>query len=301
MGVAKLGAVPPDAVLVQTPNIVIPQTRDELTSSMNALGGGIMLAGWATAATVYAWTEKGKPGPKGDLANSREIYSIIDFAALGIRGLTTQDTVRAYRSRWDDAIDRYGAKPVARGDVVTLPSQDFRPAATDGGEMAHVGQNSGESEWFTPAEYIAAARAVMGGIDLDPASTEIANTVIGAETFYTAADDGLSRQWRGRVWMNPPYSQPLVYQFCDKLCEEVAHENVSEACVLVNNATETVMFQRMAEIAAAICFPSGRVKFWHPDRVSAPLQGQAVLYFGPKAREFCTEFTAFGFTVAVIG
>ena len=43
-------------------------------------------------------------------------------------------------------------------------------------------------------------------------------------------------------------------QFCGKLCEEVANGNVSEALVLVNNATETVWFQRMPEVAKAICW-----------------------------------------------
>ena len=166
---------------------------------------------------------------------------------------------------------------------------------------AHVGQNSGENEWYTPEPYIRAAELVMGGIDLDPASTEVANAVVGAATFYTAEQDGLQFGWRGRVWMNPPYARPFVDQFCGKLGEEVANGNVEQAIVLVNNATETVWFQRMPEVAKAICFPSGRVKFWHPERESAPLQGQAVLYFGEHVREFCAEFAEFGFTVAIVG
>src|SRR5262245_61446141 len=75
------------------------------------------------------------------------------------------------------------------------------------GSMAHVGQNSGEHEWYTPREYIDAARAVLGDIDLDPASSPEANTIVQAARFHTRDDDGRTQPWSGRVWMNPPYSQ----------------------------------------------------------------------------------------------
>ena len=40
---------------------------------------------------------------------------------------------------------------------------------------------------------------------------------VPADRFFTMADDGLSREWTGRVWMNPPYSKatPWVDRFIE--------------------------------------------------------------------------------------
>src|SRR5690606_446129 len=69
---------------------------------------------------------------------------------------------------------------------------------------AHVSNNSGENEWYTPPCYIESARVVMGEIDLDPASSQAANKIIKAKKFFDEQADGLSKSWGGNIWMNPP-------------------------------------------------------------------------------------------------
>jgi len=164
----------------------------------------------------------------------------------------------------------------------------------------HVSFNSGNNEWYTPSEYIEAARAVMGAIDLDPASSTIANSIVKAERYYTIEDDGCSLEWYGRVWLNPPYATDLVTAFANKLVAELAAGNVTEAIVLVNNATETAWFNTMIREARAVVFPKGRVKFWKDSgEVGAPLQGQAILYFGDSLSGFLQIFQTFGWGAKV--
>ena len=161
---------------------------------------------------------------------------------------------------------------------------------------AHVSNNSGNNEWYTPKEYIENATAVMGSIDLDPASSGIANKVVGATNYFTEDNSGLEKEWTGRLWMNPPYAQPLIKNFAEKLAGHICDGTVSQAIVLVNNATETQWFQVMAKQCSAICFPEKRIRFVdiNGNKGDSPLQGQAILYFGSRNVEFNDIFSRHG-------
>lgn len=157
---------------------------------------------------------------------------------------------------------------------------------------AHVSNNSGENEWYTPQTYIDSARKVMGKIDLDPASSILANKRIKAKTFFDEAANGLAQKWFGCIWMNPPYSQPLINDFIQKL----ETEQYEQAIVLVNNATETRWGQKLLELSNAVCFHLGRIRFVSPegDGSNAPLQGQMIIYIGKNYKSFIAEFKQFG-------
>lgn len=160
----------------------------------------------------------------------------------------------------------------------------------------HVTRNSGQNEWYTPSIYIDAARQVMGTINLDPASSAVAQRFVKAERFYTINDDGLKQDWKGKVRLNPPYEKQLVELFASRLAQEYSIGNVTEAIVLVNNATETRWFQKLFAVADAICIPKGRIRFLDEtgEPKQTPLQGQVFLYFGSRFDFFMSRFQVFG-------
>lgn len=159
-------------------------------------------------------------------------------------------------------------------------------------------QASGKQEWYTPSEYIEAAREVMGAIDLDPASSESAQATVKAAEYFSAERNGLNQPWHGRVFLNPPYAAQQVSAFVGKLVGEVKAERVDQAILLVNNCTDTGWFHEAALSCAAICFTTGRISFVNPDGDStSPTQGQAFFYFGACFDAFVTRFGLFGLVV----
>jgi hypothetical protein len=154
---------------------------------------------------------------------------------------------------------------------------------------------SGDPEWYTPAYVVEPVRQVLGTIDVDPASSDIAQRTVQATRFYTAQDNALLQAWHGRVFLNPPFLQPLVAHFVTRLVAEYRAGHVSEAILLTHNFTETAWFQRAEAAATRMCFTTKRIKFVDPHgNRMRPTQGNVFFYFGPNVETFTRIFRTFG-------
>ena len=151
-------------------------------------------------------------------------------------------------------------------------------------------------EWFTPKEYIEAARDVMGSIDIDPASCDTAQEVVKAKKYYTIETDGLSEVWSGNVWINPPYSLPEIELFIKKVKNEYESGSVKQAVILTNNSSDTRWFQSLG--IYPFCLTLGRLKFWNSEgKTLLTRQGQAIFYLGDNKDKFSDVFSKFGLVV----
>jgi hypothetical protein len=65
-----------------------------------------------------------------------------------------------------------------------------------------------ENDYISPPELVATTAAFFGGsIDLDPASSESANSIIQADRFFTWKENGLNQPWKAdSVYLYPPKS-----------------------------------------------------------------------------------------------
>jgi phage N-6-adenine-methyltransferase len=164
------------------------------------------------------------------------------------------------------------------------------------GDNSHFRTNfTGQTEWYTPPEYLDLARRVLGQIDLDPASCDIAQEQVGAQRYFTPEDDGLAQPWFGSLWVNPPYSRPAITLFVEKLVGEVRAGNVEQAILLTHNFTDTGWFHEAVCAADALCFTRGRIRFYGLEgELAAPPNGQTFFYFGDARDRFAEIFAEVG-------
>jgi len=110
----------------------------------------------------------------------------------------------------------------------------------------------GKIEWLTPPDLV----KKLGVFDLDPCCP-INPPFVHAKNNYTILDDGLKKEWNGRVFCNPPYDKNL-YLWLNKLKK---HNN--GIAVLFARTETRLFFENIWNDASGILFVKGRIKFYH--------------------------------------
>ena len=134
-------------------------------------------------------------------------------------------------------------------------------------------------EWLTPPEIIKA----LGPFDLDPCSpVPERRPWPTARNHYDITDNGLRKEWKGRVWCNPPYENSLAGSFLSKCAD---HGN---AIVLIFARVETGnWFDYIWGRAHAVLFIKGRLCFYHssgkPAEASAGAPSALIAYGAENA------------------
>lgn len=128
----------------------------------------------------------------------------------------------------------------------------------------HQSPTMGTDEWLTPPEILER----LSAFDLDPCAPIVRpwNT---ARNHFTVADDGLSKEWFGRVWMNPPFGR-MATEWMRRIA---AH---GDGIALIPARTETAMFyESVWGKADAVLFLKGRPHFHRVDGTRASFNSGA--------------------------
>lgn len=123
--------------------------------------------------------------------------------------------------------------------------------------------------WLTPPSII----KDLGPFDLDPCAAPNPRPWDTAQVHYT--EGGLTREWRGFVWMNPPYGRGMGVWFA-RLSE---HEDGGIALAFARTDTN-LFFKDVWPKHTGVLFVKGRIKFHRPDGVQAGQSGAPSVLVG---------------------
>jgi len=235
--------------------------------------------------------------------------AVIDWEFRGVNSQTNyflleKEVGRDHKSlkKWHDLYKQYpnlnDYLPIAQSQAASWTEEALNYNSISSNVL--VTKHTRDQENYTPEEIIECVKKVLGSINLDPASCELAQKIVNADKYFTEDDDGLKQPWFGNIFLNPPYQFPEIEQFTNKLIEELP--NINSAILLTNNNTDTKWFRKCAHNAQIICFTEGRINFYKQDKEKTyPTNGQTFFYYGNNDQRFIEIFKYIGFLVKVIG
>lgn len=176
-------------------------------------------------------------------------------------------------------------------DADTVEELEAEPQADQTSRLAPM-MSSDSPEWYTPADVVERAVKVLDGIDLDPCSNSHDTPNVPADNHFTHVEDGLTREWHGTVYMNPPYGRGID-QWVGKLRDEYEAGRVTAAVALVPARTDTQWFRLLRDYP--VCFLTGRLRFLSPDGETDPAPfPSAAFYLGNSDDVFAEVFGPVG-------
>ena len=131
--------------------------------------------------------------------------------------------------------------------------------------------HGGTDEHDTPISFFEPIARAVDGFDLDPCASQTSDL---ADVNLTKDEGGL-RQWHGKVWMNPPYSDVETWMRHAELQEQYGHTDLIVGLVFARTGTQ--WFHKHAANADLVCFVKGRLTFGGADN-TAPAPSMVVVW-----------------------
>jgi ParB family chromosome partitioning protein len=191
-----------------------------------------------------------------------------------------------------------------------------------------INQDSNDTERYTDPAIMERVRKFFGEIELDPASSRIANKVVQAKRIITKKGDGLSKPWKAKtVWLNHPFQKgekkchpinckkkacndptsvkyrghcitediPSNLEWMEKLISEYEKGNFEESLnITFVNSSETwcqLLLKRGVQ-----CFIDKRIEYYSPTgkKSGGVTKGSMITYIGKRENEFAELFSEIG-------
>jgi phage N-6-adenine-methyltransferase len=96
-------------------------------------------------------------------------------------------------------------------------------------------------EWYTPGLVLLNIMTIFGKFDLDPCSSAISQCGTNG---FTKEQDGLSMDWYGSVFVNPPYGRDII-KWVEKCAIECKRKEVNHVIALLPSRTDTQWYHKV--------------------------------------------------------
>lgn len=180
-----------------------------------------------------------------------------------------------------------------------------------------INQDSGDYEYYTQAFILEAARKTMGSIDLDPASSALANQRVKAKAYYS--QEGLTGNWFGNVWLNHPFAipeypcksnckkkickkrgycrtdyKPGNIDWINKLLKELNTGRINQVCMICYASTSEKWFRPLFDFTQCWLYPRTNYLTANDLLKSGVTKGSVVTYIGSNKQAFYDNFKGYG-------